>query len=314
MSAHEITEPFDRGRLQVSDLHSIAYYQHGNPQGLPAVYLHGGPGGGSSPRASRFFHPEHWHLVRFDQRGCGESTPHAEIRENTTWDLVADMERLREHLGFEKWFVCGGSWGSTLGLAYAERHPERVTGLIVRGIFTVRRAELLWFYQEGANWLFPDLWDEFTAPIPPAERGDLMSAYYRRLTAEDEQTRLTYARHWSRWEGATLSLRQDESRVDTFSTPDFALAFARLESHYFANAGFMEYDGQLLKEAHRLKGIPGTIIQGRYDIVTPARTAWELHKAWEDSKLVIVPDAGHSADEPGTEAAMVEAIGALKSP
>ena len=314
MSAFSVTAPFASGHLQVSNLHRIAYYQHGNPKGKPVVYLHGGPGGGSSPRASRFFCPDHWHMIRFDQRGCGQSTPHAEIRENTTWDLVEDMEKLRQHLGLQQWFVCGGSWGSTLALAYAQCHPQHVTGMVVRGIFTVRRAELLWFYQEGANWLFPELWDEFITPIPPAERGDLLGAYYRRLTSEDEQTRLTYARHWSRWEGATLSLRQDEARVDDFSTPDFALAFARLESHYFANAGFMQYDGQLLKEADKLNNIPGTIIQGRYDVVTPARTAWQLHKAWQGSSLIIIPDAGHSVDEPGTAAAMGEVIEGYEGP
>ena len=305
---HPVSAPFAAGRLRVSALHEIAFRQHGNPEGAPAVYLHGGPGGGCSPRMAGFFHPEKWRVILPDQRGCGESAPAAELRENTTWDLVADLEKLRERLGVEKWLVCGGSWGSALALAYAQKHPERTTALVLRGIFTLRRAELLWFYQEGASWIFPDLWEEFIAPIPPAERGDLIGAYHRRLTGADEKMQLECAQAWSRWEAGTLSLRRDDSRLADFSRPEFALAFARIESHYFVNAGFFQRDGQLIAEAGKLADIPGFIAQGRYDAVTPMRTAWDLHRAWPSAKLRVIPDAGHAADEPGIAAAIAEAL------
>ena len=305
---HPVSDPFAAGRLRVSALHDIAFRQHGNPEGRPAVYLHGGPGGGCNPQMAGFFDPRKWRVILPDQRGCGESTPHAELRENTTWDLVADLERLREHLGVEKWLVCGGSWGSALALAYAQKHPERTTALALRGIFTLRRAELLWFYQEGASWIFPDLWEEFIAPIPSAERGDLIGAYHRRLTGEEDKIRLECAQAWSRWEAGTLSLHRDASRVAGFSRPEFVLAFARIESHYFVNAGFFREDGQLIADAGRLEGIPGFIAQGRYDAVTPMRTAWDLHRAWPSAKLCIVPDAGHAADEPGIAAAIAQAV------
>ena len=251
--------------------------------------------------------PEAYRIVLFDQRGCGHSTPHACLEENTTWHLVEDMEMLRRHLGIESWQVVGGSWGSTLALAYAQTYPERVTELIVRGIFTLRQSEIRWFYQQGADALFPDAWEAFLAPIPEAERHDLVAAYHRRLTGPAPEEQLRCARAWSQWEGATLSLLPDEKRVGDFGAELFALAFARIECHYFANCGFFRQDGQLLADAHRLKAIPGVIIQGRYDVVTPPVTAWELHKAWPEARFVLVPDAGHTATEPGTADALVRA-------
>ena len=300
-------QPFNQGRLRVSPLHEIYYEECGNPAGKPALVLHGGPGGGISPFLRQMHDPGAYRIILFDQRGCGQSTPHAELRDNTTWDLVSDIETLRRHLGIEGWQVVGGSWGSTLALAYAETHPQRVSELIVRGIFTLRESEIRWFYQQGADALFPDFWEGFIAPIPPAERHDLVSAYYRRLTGDDPAEQLRCARAWSQWEGATLSLLPDEKRVAAFGKDEFAIAFARIECHYFVNKGFFRQDGQLLADAHRLRGIPGIIIQGRYDVVTPAMTAWDLHKAWPDAALVMVPDAGHTATEPGIAAALVMA-------
>ena len=235
----------------------------------------------------------------FDQRGCGRSTPHAELRENTTWELVADIERLREHLGIDRWFVFGGSWGSTLALAYAEAHPERCLGLVLRGIFLLRRKELLWFYQEGASWLFPEAWEEYLDPIPEAERGDLMAAYYKRLTSPDAAVRLRAARAWSIWEGSTSKLRPDPKLIERFAGDTFAEAFARIECHYFVNGAFLSSDTQLLDEATKIAHLPGVIVQGRYDVVCPARSAFDLHRRWPKSKLVMVGDAGHSISEPG---------------
>jgi proline iminopeptidase len=298
-------QPFQRGRLKVSALHEIYFEQCGNPRGQPAVVLHGGPGGGITPFLRQMHDPSHYRIILFDQRGCGQSTPHAELAENTTWDVVADMERLRQHLGIDRWQVAGGSWGSTLALAYAETHPERVTGLVVRGIFTVRRSEIEWFYQRGADALFPDVWETYVAPIPEAERHDLIAAYHRRLTGADPAAQLACARAWSQWEGATLSLLPDPRRVSEFGADRFALAFARIECHYFQNRGFFARDGQLIDDADRLKGIPGVIIQGRYDVVTPMVTAWDLHKAWPEAEFVVVPDAGHTATEPGIADAVI---------
>lgn len=300
-------QPFDRGRLRVSDLHDIYYEQCGNPDGQPAIVLHGGPGGGISNFLKQMHDPAHYRIVVFDQRGCGQSTPHAELRENTTWDLVADIERLRRHLGIATWQVVGGSWGSTLALAYAETHPERVTALVVRGIFTLRRQELLWFYQRGADALFPDVWESFLAPIPEDDRHDMIEAYYRRLTGPDEQVKLACARAWSQWEGATISLLADDKRVADFGHDRFALAFARIECHYFHHRGFFDSDDQLIAGAHRLRHIPGVIVQGRYDVVTPMETAWALHRAWPEALLEIIPDAGHTVTEPGIADAIVRA-------
>ncbi len=300
-------EPYRSGYLQVSELHRVYFEESGNPAGKPAVFLHGGPGAGCSPKARQFFDPAHYRIVLFDQRGCGRSTPHAELADNTTWHLVADMERLREHLGIERWLVFGGSWGSTLALAYAQTHPTRVSELVLRGIFMLRRWELEWFYQAGCDALFPDAWEEYLAAIPPAERGDLISAYHRRLTSPDEATRLTAARAWSVWEGATSFLHPDPAHIASSGEDQFALAFARIECHYFVNAGFFEVDGQLLRDAHRLRGIPATIVQGRYDVVCPLRSAWDLHCAWPEADLRIVADAGHSAFEPGITHELVQA-------
>lgn len=291
--------PYESGFLDVDPPHRLYWEQSGNPHGEAALFLHGGPGSGTGPRMRRFFDPTHWRIVMFDQRGCGLSTPHAELAGNTTWDLVADIERLRRHLGIERWLVFGGSWGSTLALAYAQAHPERVRALVLRGIFLLRRWELEWFYQDGCSAIFPDLWEQYLAPIPPAERGDLISAYHRRLTSEDVATRLSAARAWSLWEARTSFLRENPDYVAAFESDERALAFARIECHYFVHGGFFECDGQLLRDAQRLHGIPGTIVQGRYDVVCPPRSAWDLHRAWPQADLRIVPDAGHSAFEPG---------------
>jgi proline iminopeptidase len=300
-------EPFRTGTLKVSDLHTLYYEEVGSAEGRPAVFLHGGPGGGLDDDYRRYFDPSRWHVVLFDQRGCGRSTPHAELRENTTWTLVADIERLREALGIERWVVFGGSWGSTLSLAYAEAHPDRCLGLILRGVFLLRRKELLWFYQDGASWLFPDAWDEYLAPIPEVERGDLMSAYYRRLTSEDPEVRMRAARAWSVWEAATSKLHTDPKLVERFSGDRFAEAFARIECHYFVNGAFLRTDTQLLDDVPRIAHLPGVIVQGRYDVVCPAASAWALHKRWSGSALRIVGDAGHSISEPGIIDALVQA-------
>jgi proline iminopeptidase len=274
--------------------------------------LHGGPGGGSMPYLRRLHDPSAYRIILFDQRGCGKSTPYAELRENTTWDLVADMERLREHLGIERWQVFGGSWGSTLALAYAQTHPDRVSGLILRGIFTLRRSELLWFYQEGCNWLYPDAWEAYLAPIPPDERHDMMAAYHKRLTGPDRAEALRCARAWSQWEGTTLSLLPDPARVNQFGADLYALAFALIECHYFVNQGFFAYDGQLLAEASKLRNIPGCIVHGRYDVVTPLAIAWDLHRAWPEADFEIVPDAGHTVTEPGLTSAIVKATDRMR--
>ena len=302
-------KPYRTGRLRVSDLHEIYFEESGNPQGKPALFLHGGPGGGTDPKMRRFFDPEHYRIVLLDQRGCGKSTPHAALAENTTWHLIEDIERLREHLGIHRWLVFGGSWGSTLALAYAETHPARVTELVLRGIFLLRRWELEWFYQSpgGAAALFPDLWERYIEPIPPAERGEMMRAYYARLTSEDPGVRARAAQAWSSWEGATSYLRTAADYVAKFADGPYAEAFARIECHYFVNGGFFETDGQLLANVPRIRDIPAVIVQGRYDVVCPMRSAWDLHRAWPEADLRIVPDAGHSAFERGTQHELVSA-------
>lgn len=299
-------KPYVTHSLAVDTLHTLYVEECGNPDGLPVLFVHGGPGAGCEPWHRRFFDPEVWRIVLFDQRGCGRSTPHAELRDNTTQDLVADIERIRAHLGIERWAVFGGSWGSTLGLVYAETHPERVTGLILRGIFLCRPEEIRWFYQEGASWLFPDYWEEYLRPIPEDERGDLVAAYYRRLTGEDEIARMAAAKAWSRWEGKTSNLLPRKEVVDHFSEPYTALSLARIECHYFMNASYLEPD-QILRDAHRLADIPGVIVHGRYDAVCPLKNAWDLHQAWPRAELRVIPDAGHSALEPGIVDALVRA-------
>jgi proline iminopeptidase len=300
-------QPYDSGTLKVSPLHTLYYEQCGNPRGKPVVFLHGGPGAGCNVKSRRFFDPQHYRIVLFDQRGCGRSTPHAELTDNTTWHLVADIERLREKLDIDRWQVFGGSWGSTLALAYAETHPKRVTELVLRGIFMLRRSELEWFYQGGCDALFPDAWEHFLKPIPAVERADMMSAYHRRLTSNDAAVRVDAARAWSVWEGATSFLHQDASHIASSAEDEFALAFARIECHYFVNGGFFDADDQLLRDATRLRDIPATIVQGRYDVVCPARSAWDLHRAWPEAELRIVADAGHSALEPGITDELIEA-------
>jgi proline iminopeptidase len=291
--------PYRTGRLKVSALHELYYEECGNPGGKPAVLLHGGPGGGSTAIMRRYHDPERYRIVLFDQRGCGRSTPHASLEENTTWHLVDDIEQLRTRLGIERWQVFGGSWGSTLALAYAETHPERVSELVLRGIFTLRRAELEWFYQEGCSWIFPEAFAEYASMIPEEERGDMIAAFYRRLTGDDPALQLEAARAWSAWEGKTLSLLPDAERVRRFSEDEYALAFARIECHYFMHGGFFDADDQLIRAAHRLKDIPGIIVHGRYDVVTPAKIAVDLARAWPEADLRIVADSGHAMTEPG---------------
>jgi len=293
-------EPFDRGTLRVSPVHTIYYEQSGNPRGKPVVFVHGGPGGGTDPKQRRFFDPSAYRIVLFDQRGCGKSTPHASLEDNTTWSLVADMEQLREHLHIAKWQVFGGSWGSTLALAYAEKHPECVSELILRGIFLLRKQEIDWFYQRGASVMFPDAWEDYVEPIPPAERGDLLRAYYKRLVGDDEAARVRCAKAWSVWEARTSFMRESAELVAKNEQSDYALAFARIEAHYFVNRGFFEKETQLLDDVARIRNIPGVIVQGRYDVVCPMESAWALHRAWPEADLRIVPDAGHAALEEGT--------------
>ena len=303
------TKPYRTGYLKVSKLHTIHFEECGNPRGKPLVFLHGGPGGGIEPFYRRYFDPKKWRIVLLDQRGCGKSTPFSELRENTTWDLVADIERLREHLGIDRWVVFGGSWGSTLSLAYAETHPDRCTALVLRGIFLLRRSELHWFYQEGASEISPTRGSTTSRRSPSRERGDMMKAYYKRLTSPDRRVRRKAARAWSIWEGSTSKLLFDPALVKKFGGGKFADAFARIEAHYFVNRGFMKPDDQLLRDVRKIRQIPGVIVQGRYDVVCPMRSAWDLHRAWPEAKLVIVPDAGHSMTEPGIRSALIEETG-----
>ncbi|SFF52899.1 prolyl aminopeptidase Serine peptidase. MEROPS family S33 [Fontimonas thermophila] len=300
-------EPYRTLRLKVSDLHELYVEECGNPAGQPVVFIHGGPGGGAEPWHRQFFNPQKYRIVLFDQRGCGRSTPYAELRENTTWDLVADIERIREALGIDRWVVFGGSWGSTLGLAYAETHPQRCKALVLRGIFLLREAEIRWFYQEGASWIFPDAWEDFLRPIPQAERGDLVKAYYRRLTSPDPAERIAAARAWSVWEGTTSKLFPSADMAARFGEDRFAEAFARIECHYFIHKGFFDRDDYLLAHVHRIRQIPAVIIQGRYDVVCPMKSAWDLHRAWPEADFIVVPDAGHAASEPGILSRLIEA-------
>jgi proline iminopeptidase len=299
-------KPYQTHHIAVAPLHTLYVEECGSPDGLPIVFLHGGPGGSCEPYHRCFYDPSLYRIVLFDQRGCGQSTPHAELRENTTWHLVEDLETLRAHLGIDRWVLFGGSWGSTLALAYAERYPDRVLGAILRGIFLCRPEDIAWFYQQGASRLFPDLWQDFIAPIPASERADMVGAYYRRLTGEDEITRMAAAKAWSIWEGRTATLRQDRRVVEYFSNPFVAMSIARIECHYFVNDAFLEPD-QLLRDASRLEEVPGIIVHGRYDVVCPIDQAWALHRAWPGSRLDIVPEAGHAATEPGIVDALVRA-------
>ena len=296
-------EPFHTWFLDTGDGHSLYVEQSGNPQGKPVIFLHGGPGGGVNAKQRQLFDPARYQIILFDQRGCGLSTPHASVENNTTWHLVADMERIRETLGVDRWQVFGGSWGSTLALAYAETYPERVSELVLRGIFMLQPYELSWFYQEGASNIFPDVWERYLAPIPEEERHDLMAAYHRRLFGDDQTARTEAARAWSLWEWSTSSL------IPAVESGDDAtyLAFARIENHYFVNGGFFDRPDQLLADANRLRNIPTTIVHGRYDVICPLRNAWELHKALPQSELFIIPNAGHSVWEPGITDALIQA-------
>ena len=291
-------EPYACGHLDIGDGHAVYWERAGTPGAKPAVFLHGGPGGTISPSHRRLFDPKLYDVTLFDQRGCGRSTPHAGLEANTTWHLVADMEKLRAMAGAEKWLVFGGSWGSTLALAYAQKHPERVSELVLRGIYMLTKAELDWYYQFGVSEMFPDKWERFVAPIPPEERHEMMRAYHRRLTGDDKAVRIAAAKAWSLWEGETITLLPEPATSGRFGEDEFADAFARLETHYFVNAGWLE-EGQLLRDAHRLAGIPGVIAHGRYDMPCPAKNAWALHKAWPESEFYLVEGAGHAYSEPG---------------
>lgn len=301
-------EPYDTGMLIAGEGNRIAYEQSGNPEGKPVVFLHGGPGAGTSPWHRRFFDPERYRIILLDQRGCGRSTPHAgdpdaDLRHNTTWHLVADIELLRKNLGIERWQVFGGSWGSALALAYAEAHPQAVTEIVLRGVFTLRRHELEWFYEGGAASVVPDLWEDFIAPIPILERSQLMQAYHRRLADPDPAVHVPAAVAWSRWEAANLTLLPDPELVDAMSEPRAAVAFARIENHYFLHGGWFAPD-QLIAGVDRIRHIPAAIVQGRYDVCTPAMTAWDLHRAWPEADFTMIPDAAHAASEPGIAAAL----------
>ena len=299
-------EPFNTFSLPVSDLHTIYVEESGNKNGKPVIFLHGGPGGGVDPKYRRYFDPEKWRIIMFDQRGCGKSTPFAELEENTTWDLVSDIEKIRNHLSIDKWVVFGGSWGSTLSLAYSQTHPDSCKGLILRGIFLVRKKELDWFYQEGASNIFPDRWESFLEPIPVEKRDNLMQAYYEILTGEDHSKKIKAAKAWSTWEGSTVKLLEDENFISDFSDDKFAEAFARIECHYFMNNCWFNSDNHLIENMHKIKHIPGVIIHGRYDIVCPVIQAWDLHKAWPEADLHIIPDAGHSIFEDGIKNKILE--------
>jgi proline iminopeptidase len=301
-------EPYHRFHFPVSDIHELYVEESGNKDGVPVVFFHGGPGGGTDPTHRRYFDPARYRIILFDQRGCGASRPHAELTDNTTWHLVKDAERIREKLGIDTWHVFGGSWGSTLALAYAVTHPDRVKSLTLRGIFLIRRAEIQFFYQEGTSWVFPDYYDEYIKPIPLEERHDLVTAYYKRLTCGDLAIENEAARAWSVWEGSTSKLIIDEGLIARTAGDAFARQLARIECHYFVNNGFFAWDGWLLDEAKKcLQGIPTTIVQGRYDLVCPMKSAWDLKRVLPGSTLVVVADAGHSAGESGIVDALVKA-------
>ncbi|MCC2678327.1 MAG: proline iminopeptidase [Pseudobdellovibrio sp.] len=299
-------EPFKTEFLKVSDIHTIYVEQCGNPNGRPVIFLHGGPGGGIHSDYRRYFDPNHYRIVLFDQRGAGRSTPAAELRENSTWDLVSDIEKIRTYLGIKNWIVFGGSWGSTLALSYAETHPDKVKGLILRGIFLCRPSEIKWFYQFGASEIFPDVWESYSSFIPEAERGDYVTAYYKRLTDPNADVRLAAAKIWSKWEAATSRLIVDMKAIDAFDDPTFALQFARIECHYFTNNAFFKTDNYLIENVAKIRHIPTVIVQGRYDVVCPARSAWDLHRAFPEAELHIIADSGHAASEPGTRSKLIE--------
>ena len=305
-------EPYHKFRFKVSDVHELYVEECGNPKGQPVLFLHGGPGAGLSRAHRRFFDPSHYRIILFDQRGAGLSTPHANLVDNTTWHLVEDIEKIRKHLGIEKWLVFGGSWGSTLALAYAETHPSAVTHLVLRGIFLCREEEIKWFYQEGANQIFPDLWEEYVAPIPVSERGQMVEAFYKQLTSENEVVRLRAAKAWSGWEGGTIKLIPDPNAKAAFEADHKALSLARIECHYFMNNAFFRNANQLIEDVGRIRHIPAVIVHGRYDVVCPVKNAWDLHRAWPEAELSIIGDAGHAVDEPGIIRALIKATEKFK--
>ena len=302
----EPIEPFNVFKLNVSNLHTIHVEESGNKNGKPVIFLHGGPGGGTEPIYRQYFDPNRWRIIIFDQRGCGQSTPASELTDNTTWDLVSDIEKIRKHLNIDKWTVFGGSWGSTLSLSYAIKHPNHCTALILRGIFMLRQKELKWFYQEGASFIYPDAWEKYLEPIPKNKRHDLMSAYYEILTGDDKQARYKAAKAWSIWEASTSKLIQNEKSLHHFEKDDIADIFARIECHYFINKGFFEYDGWILDQIDIIRNIPSVIVQGRYDVVCPMITAWELHKKWPEADFHVIPDSGHSMLEVGIRNKLIE--------
>ena len=307
-------EPYDSGHIRVSPVHQLYYEQCGTPNGKPVVFLHGGPGAGLVPDYRRFFDPDAYRIILFEQRGAGRSIPHASLDDNTTWHLVQDIEQIREQFGIEQWLVFGGSWGSTLALAYAESQPERVRGLVLRGIFLCRPKEIRWFYEDslGASAIFPDNWEPYLSLIPEAERGDMIRAYYGRLTSDDESVRLEAAKAWAKWEASALKLLPDQNLIDEFTEPDKALAVARIECHYFVNNCFFDTDNYLLENVDRIRHIPAVIVHGRYDVVCPFMNAWDLHRVWPEAELKIIANAGHAATEPGIADALVRATDSFR--
>jgi len=303
---YPLIEPFRTGRLKTSSVHDLYYEEVGNPNGKPVVYLHGGPGAGLSPLFRRFHNPEKYRVILFDQRGSGKSTPAASLEENTTWDLVADIEKLRQHLGIERWQVYGGSWGSTLALAYSETHPERVTEIILRGIFFGTEEELDWFYGgHGANYIFPEIWEDYISIIPENERGDIIQAYYKRLTSPDSEVRSKAAKLWALWEQALITLLPSEEKMRDLEDPVYTEKIARIECHYFINHCFFSSENFLIENISKIRHIPAVIVQGRYDVICPARYAWKLHQAWPEADFLMIPDAGHASYEPGIARALV---------
>ncbi len=299
-------EPFNEFYLNVSNIHTIFVEESGNPTGKPVIFLHGGPGGGIEPIYRQYFNPKKWRIIIFDQRGCGKSIPHAELEENTTWDLVKDIEKIRKYLKIKKWIVFGGSWGSTLALSYAIKHTKQCKGLILRGIFLLRKIEIDWFYQQGCSYIYPDEWEYYIAPIPNKQRSNLVNAFYKQLTSKDKKIRINAAKAWSTWEARTSKLKQTKKSLHQFNNEKIAEAFARIECHYFINKGFFPYDGWILDNIEPIKNLPNIIIQGRYDVVCPMRSAWDLHKKWKQSKLIIINDAGHSMLEKGIQKKLIE--------
>ena len=306
MELYPEIQPYNEFNLSVSDLHTIHVEESGNKNGKPVIFIHGGPGGGIEPVYRRYFNPKKWRIIIFDQRGCGQSTPHAELDENTTWDLVNDIEKIRTFLDIDSWVVFGGSWGSTLSLSYAITHPKRCKALVLRGIFMLREKEIKWFYQEGCSYIYPDAWDSYLKPIPKDERGDLVAAYYKRLTSDNYDVRIEAAKAWSIWEASTSKLYQNQGSLHHFEDNDVADAFARIECHYFTNKGFFEKETWILDNIDKIRKIPSVIVQGRYDVVCPMVSAWDLHRAWPEADFHIIQDAGHSMTEPGIRKKLIE--------